>query len=309
MTTYTPPIALNAGVYTDLGAGPMKLELVSTAGAWWLVSDTQPPASTSGNILNTSISETINTTSHVWAMAINATAAVVVTPISASGGGGGGGAITVADGADVAQGTTTDAAGASTTIGQLKAILAKLATVGIVGQASTAGDSVVTGGASAATVVAGGTSGYAVNDTITINDGGSTHAVLKVTSVASGVITGVSIVTAGLVSAAPSNPVSQASTSGAGVGTPTFTMTWAPIAQTLFGGNAPVNGWKVGNPNASGDLWVSDNGVTPAANGASSYRVFAAGGQYATEAGEKPPGSALQIVGSAIGQPFIARRW
>lgn len=39
-------------------------------------------------------------------------------------GGGGGGAVTIADGADVAQGSTTDAAGANTEIGQLKQIAA-----------------------------------------------------------------------------------------------------------------------------------------------------------------------------------------
>ena len=178
-----------------------------------------------------------------------------------------------------------------------------------INNSSTVGDSVVTGGATAAAVVTGGTSGYAVNDTVTLSDGGSTHAVLKVTSVSSGVITGVSIQTAGVVSAAPANPVSQASTSGAGVGTPTFTMTYAPIAQGLFSGVAPVNGWKVNNPNSSGNLWVSDNGTTPAANGASSFAVFPGGGQFSTEPGEKPSGSALQLLGSTIGQVFIARRW
>lgn len=41
---------------------------------------------------------------------------------SGSGGGGGGGAVTIADGADVTQGTSTDAANASTVIGQLKEV-------------------------------------------------------------------------------------------------------------------------------------------------------------------------------------------
>jgi hypothetical protein len=177
-------------------------------------------------------------------------------------------------------------------------------------QASTVGDGVVTGGASTASVASGGTSGFAVNDTITLADGCATHTVLKVATVSSGQVASVTIQTAGVCAAAPANPVSQASTSGVGVGTPTFTMTYAPIAQTLFGGVPPVNGWKINNPNASGDFWVSDNGVTPSANGPSSYRVpSGGGGQFATEPGEKPVGSALQLLGATIGAPFIARRW
>ncbi|HEX2614003.1 MAG TPA: hypothetical protein VHL10_00800 [Nitrososphaera sp.] len=43
---------------------------------------------------------------------------------SGGGGGGGGGAVTVADGADVAQGSTTDAAGSSTLVGQAKQLVA-----------------------------------------------------------------------------------------------------------------------------------------------------------------------------------------
>jgi hypothetical protein len=45
-------------------------------------------------------------------------------PGTSGGGGGGGGPATIANGADVAQGNTADAAGASTVIGQLKAIAA-----------------------------------------------------------------------------------------------------------------------------------------------------------------------------------------
>ena len=96
------------------------------------------------------------------------------------------------------------------------------------------------------------------------------------------------------------NPA-QASTVGDGVVT--------GGAQTLFGGTAPVNGWKIVNPNATGDFWVSDNGVAPTVNGASSYRCAAGGGSCKTEPGERPPGSALQLLGATIGAPFIARRW
>jgi hypothetical protein len=88
--------------------------------------------------------------------------------------------------------------------------------------------------ATSAAIVSGGTSGYAVNDTVTLAGGTSTQAiVLKVTSVSSGVITGVSITTAGNYTALPTNPVSQGSTSGSGVGTPTFTINWGASAVTV----------------------------------------------------------------------------
>ena len=73
-------------------------------------------------------------------------------------------------------------------------------------------------GAASAVVQAGG-SGYAVNDTVTLTGGTFTTAtVLKVTSVATGVITGVSVQTAGSYSVLPANPVAQGTTSGSGTG-------------------------------------------------------------------------------------------
>jgi hypothetical protein len=78
-------------------------------------------------------------------------------------------------------------------------------------------------------IVAGGTSGFAVSDTIVLAGGTFTTAtVLKVTSVNGiGVITGVSIMTPGVYSVIPSNPVSMNTTSGSGVGIPTFTMSYS----------------------------------------------------------------------------------
>jgi hypothetical protein len=96
----------------------------------------------------------------------------------------------------------------------------------------------------AAAVVAGGTSGFAVNDTITLTGGAFTTAiVLKVSSVTSGVVTGVTIQTAGSYTVLPANPVSQGSTSGAGVGTCTFTITWGVNSVTL---TAAGNGYPAG---------------------------------------------------------------
>ena len=83
-----------------------------------------------------------------------------------------------------------------------------------------------TGFLSTAAVVSGG-SGYAVNNTITLAGGTfTTAAVLKVTSVSGGAVTGVSVQTPGSYSAPPKptqsltvNPaVAQASTSGSGTG-------------------------------------------------------------------------------------------
>lgn len=113
------------------------------------------------------------------------------------------------------------------------------------------------------------------------------------------------VTTPGLYTATPVNPVSQGGSSGVGTGA-SFTMTYLTTALTLFGGVAPVNGWKVANAHPTEDLWVADNGNAAAV--ASGYRVFAGGGQYATEPGEKPAGI-ISVFGGAIGHAFTARRW
>jgi hypothetical protein len=84
------------------------------------------------------------------------------------------------------------------------------------------------------------------------------------------------------------------------------TITTDGAAQALFGGTVPANGWKVANPHPTEDLWVADNGITAAPN--VGYRVFANGGQYATEPGEKPIGP-LSIYGATSGHSFTARCW
>jgi hypothetical protein len=76
-------------------------------------------------------------------------------------------------------------------------------------------------GVSAASVAAGG-SGYAVGNTITLTGG----AVLTVSSVSSGAVTGVTVTTPGSYSAIPANPVVQTATSGSGSGA-TFNLTFA----------------------------------------------------------------------------------
>ena len=76
------------------------------------------------------------------------------------------------------------------------------------------------------------------------------------------------------------------------------------IAQTLFGGIIPVNGWLVAN-NSSATLYVSDVGT--AASGGASIPI-AAGAVFATPAGYKPAG-AVTLYGVTTGQAYAARRW
>lgn len=83
-------------------------------------------------------------------------------------------------------------------------------------------------GVTSATVAAGGT-GYTNGDTLTVVGGTGTAATLTVTGVSSGVITSVSIATAGSYSVFPVSPVSV--TGGTGT-TATFNLT--PVSQTGF---------------------------------------------------------------------------
>lgn len=81
--------------------------------------------------------------------------------------------------------------------------------------------------AQAAGIVAGGT-GYAVGNTLTVSGGTfTTAAILTVTAVNSGAITGVNVTTLGAYSVLPTNPVSV--TGGAGSGA-TFALTWQQAA-------------------------------------------------------------------------------
>jgi hypothetical protein len=86
-----------------------------------------------------------------------------------------------------------------------------------------------------ATVVNQGTSGYANSDTITLTNG----VVLTVASVSSGRVATVTVSTAGAFTGqVATNPVAQASTSGSGVGTPTFTVVYGlGAAQITNSGN------------------------------------------------------------------------
>lgn len=85
-------------------------------------------------------------------------------------------------------------------------------------------------------------SGYVVGDTITLNDGCSTHAVLTVNSVTTGAVEGYNVSNRGTCLQAPANPVAQGSTSGTGSGA-TFTLNWGNLSasvglQSLAGANS-----------------------------------------------------------------------
>ena len=67
--------------------------------------------------------------------------------------------------------------------------------------------------------IANGGSGYAVNDVVTIAGGtNTTPATVTVTGVSGGVVTSVTALRNGIYTANPSNPISQASTTGSGTG-------------------------------------------------------------------------------------------
>jgi hypothetical protein len=76
------------------------------------------------------------------------------------------------------------------------------------------------------------------------------------------------------------------------------------IAQTLFAGVVPTNGYLIAN-NSSAILYISD--VGPANVGGTSIAI-GSGTVFITPSGYKPPG-AVGLYGSTTGQAFAARRW
>lgn len=87
-TTYTNPFTFDTSGYVDLGTGPLQVTLASNNAAWIIASDTQPSASATGEVLNTSVPHPMNVATHVWGRAINGSATVQVTQTIAGGSGG-----------------------------------------------------------------------------------------------------------------------------------------------------------------------------------------------------------------------------
>jgi hypothetical protein len=99
-------------------------------------------------------------------------------------------------------------------------------------------------------------------------------------------------------------PLPVLNAAGAAASDGSGTIASGGMAQALFGGITPMNGWLVCN-NSSAVLYVSDVGTASA--GGSSIQI-AAGATFATPSGYKPPG-AVSIFGATTGQSFAARRW
>ncbi len=76
------------------------------------------------------------------------------------------------------------------------------------------------------------------------------------------------------------------------------------MAQNLFAGIVPVNGYLVAN-NSSSILYVSDVGT---ANAGGASIPVPSGTVFATPSGYKPAG-VVSVYGSSTGQAFAARRW
>ncbi len=134
------------------------------------------------------------------------------------------------------QATSTVAGGVVTgitvTTGQMGTGFTSVPNVVVGGPGSGATATANMGASNISSVGAGGTV-YAVNDTITLTGGTfATATVLKVTSVAAGVVTGVAVQTPGSYSVLPSNPVSQGSSSGAGTSA-TFNVLWGISSVTV----------------------------------------------------------------------------
>jgi hypothetical protein len=96
----------------------------------------------------------------------------------------------------------------------------------------------------------------------------------------------------------PTQPTGAPASDGSG------TIGVGGVAQLLFGGIVPVNGYLVAN-NSSATLYVSDVGAASA--GGASIPI-AQGTVFVTPPGYKPTG-AVSIFGASTAQAFAARRW
>lgn len=218
------------------------------------------------------------------ALQIDSTGHLLVTS-TGGGGGGGGGAVTVADGADVALGTTTDTAyagsGSSTLVAALKGIYSRLS-------------SIVTNTTSIATSALQ-TTGNTSLATIATNTTGASTSANQSTE-----ITAINAVTTAVNNSAITAPLAVTGNTGSD-GSSTITTGGTP--QNLFAGATPVNAFEVCNPDVT-DLWISQS-TTAGANASGSIRVAANGGCYDSPALIKPF-HAISIVGATTGQKFTA---
>jgi hypothetical protein len=102
----------------------------------------------------------------------------------------------------------------------------------------------------------------------------------------------------------PTAPLPVINAAGAAAIDGSGTVVTGGIAQTLFAGVVPVNGFLVAN-NSSATVYVSD--VGGASTGGGSIPI-APGTVFVTPSGYKPAG-AVSLYASSAGQSFAARRW
>jgi hypothetical protein len=99
-------------------------------------------------------------------------------------------------------------------------------------------------------------------------------------------------------------PLPVVNTAGAAALDGSGTIVVGGVAQTLFGGLTPVNGYLLANT-SSATLYLCDVGT--ATGGGASIPV-APGAVFMTPTGYKPPGP-VSLYGGTTGQAFAARRW
>ena len=102
----------------------------------------------------------------------------------------------------------------------------------------------------------------------------------------------------------PTAPLPVINTAGSAAIDGSGTVATGGIAQPIFAGVVPVNGFLVAN-NSSASLYVSDVGAATA--GGASIPI-APGAVFITPSGYKPAG-AISLYASSTGQSFAARRW
>lgn len=102
----------------------------------------------------------------------------------------------------------------------------------------------------------------------------------------------------------PTAPLPVINAAGAAAIDGSGTVAAGGMAQTLFGGIVPLNGFLIAN-NSSATLYISDVGTASA--GGSSIPI-APGAFFVTPSGYKPAG-AVSLYASSAGQYFAARRW
>jgi hypothetical protein len=102
----------------------------------------------------------------------------------------------------------------------------------------------------------------------------------------------------------PASPLPVINGAGAAASDGSAAVVTGGVAQTLFGGVTPANGYLIAN-NSNATIYISDVG-TALAGGAAI--PVAPGAVFFTPSGYKPPG-AVSLYGGTTGQAFAARRW